>query len=784
MNRPLPAITISFILGIVFSPLAKLDPGLVLLAAIVIFCVVVGCYLTARGNIPLVIIVLFFMLGWFWARLDAVTIAEGLERYTGHFVALEGMVTAEPQVRRGDVVYQLATQVVILGDRRVPAGGLVQVQVEGDGPVYSYGDYLQARGVLYLPRSPGNFGAFDYRAYLERRGITALMNVKKPGDVRVIGTGGGNAVVRLALRVKHRLTREAERMLDERQTAVLSGFLFGGSSGLDDNIQEVFNKTGVAHVLSVSGLHVGYVLAGVLFMAGVLNVPRRLTPVIALPVLVFYTVMTGAGPAVLRSAIMAMVVLVAVQLGRERDWPSALALAALLVLTGNPAALYEIGFQLSFAATWGILYLGPPLVELLRGRWVLPGWLALPLVVTCAAQLATLPLVLYYFNLLALVAPLANLILVPLVGLVMLFGFTGCVTGIVVTPLGEVINACTGLLIDIFLWLAGMISRLPGGSVYLATPPWYALFLWYAGLILLVEMVRGNARPPGDERIQRAAPVAVGVLLLLLVLWPWGGTGGRMEVHFIDVGQGDCILVRFPGGRVMLVDAGGKMGDPEGSRVVGDATVVPYLRRLGINRLDVLVITHPHDDHAGGAPAVLEQLDVGAVVTSPAPGLEELLSGSAGGDVPVYRVEAGQSLQIDRRVDVLVLGPDGGTAAGDNVNNASVVLRLDYGDSSFLLAGDVEEAAQRAMLAAGLELDVDVLKVPHHGSRFFDPGFVRAVSPEYAVIQVGERNRFGHPARETLDALLDTGAEIFRTDRDGAVIISTDGRGMNTRTAR
>jgi competence protein ComEC len=784
MNRPLVAITISFILGIVFSPFAKLDPGVVLLLALAIFCIAIGCYIAARPDSPRVFILLFFVLGWAVARLDAAGTPEGPERFAGHFITLDGMVITEPQVRTGDVVYHLAAGAVILGDRRVETRGLVQVKVEGNGPVYSYGDRLLARGALYLPRAPGNFGAFDYRAYLERRGINALMKVKRPEDVRLVGTGGGNAAVRLALRVKQRLIHEAERTLDDRQTAVLSGLLFGGRGGLDDDIQEVFNRTGVAHVLSVSGLHVGYVLAGVLLLAGALNVPRRVIPFVALPVLIFYAVMTGAGPAVLRASIMAMVVLAATQLGRERDWPSALALAALLILIARPAILYETGFQLSFAATWGILYLGPPLGELLHGRWALPGWLALPLQVTVAAQLGTLPLLVYYFNLLAPVAPLANLLLVPLVGLIMLFGFTGCTAGIVFTPLGGMVNAGTGLLIDFFLELANLINRLPGGSVYLATPPWYAVFLWYAGLILLVEMLKGNAGLPGAERTKRIAPAAVGALLLLLILWPWSGTGGRMEVHFIDVGQGDSILVRFPGGRTMLVDAGGKMGDLEGGRVVGDATVVPYLRRLGINKLDVLVITHPHGDHAGGVPAVVEKLDVGAVVTSPAPGLEELLSGHAFSRVPVYRVEAGQSLQIDRRVEVLVLGPDGRSPAGEDLNNASVVLRLDYGDISFLLTGDVEEEAQRAMLAAGLELEADILKVPHHGSRFFEPCFFSAVSPEYAVIQVGERNRFGHPAQETLDALLYTGAEIFRTDRDGAVMFSTDGRQITVKTAR
>jgi len=251
------------------------------------------------------------------------------------------------------------------------------------------------------------------------------------------------------------------------------------------------------------------------------------------------------------------------------------------------------------------------------------------------------------------------------------------------------------------------------------------------------------------------------------------------------VGQGDSILVQFPGGRTMLVDAGGRMGDPEGGQAVGESVVVPYLHRLGVNKLDVLAVTHPHGDHAGGALPVADKLHAGAVVITAASGYEELLAGLAPLQIPVYRVGAGQMLQIDDRVDVLVLGPGGKPAQEhEDLNDASLVLRLEYRDFSLLLTGDIEVEAQRALLAGGMELQSDVLKVPHHGSRFFTPGFFQAVAPEYAVIQVGRRNRFGHPARETLDALENTGASIFRTDRDGAVLITSDGNKIVVKTGR
>ncbi len=794
MNRPLLAMTISFITGIILNAVWGFVPGVLLMFTLACILAILTGYFYTRWDNRWIFVLLFILLGWLTAGVDCMRQPCGPERFAGHFVTLAGMVTREPDVREDYTGYILAVDKVWLGDQREPVKGLALVKVYGSNTGYSYGDRLRVKGLLYQPEDPGNFGAFNYREYLARRGIFCLMRVDKPDHVQHFGVGG-NIVVRLALQGKARLLQVAAQTMDERQTVVLAGMLFGNKGGIDQSVKDIFAQTGVSHVLAVSGLHMGYVLSGVLLLAGALRLPRRAVPALALVVLLFYAVMTGMGPAVVRSGIMAMLVLMAVQLGRERDWPSALALAALVILLFDPSALYEIGFQLSFAATWGILYLMPHIGELLMGRWGWPRWLGLPLGVTIAAQLATLPLLVYHFNLVTPVAPLANLLLVPLVGLVMLLGFLGSVAGIVFFPAAMLINAGTGVLLDFFVGLAHLFSLLPGGSSYVAAPPWYAVIIWYVGLVGLVELIGGRLALPLAlllpllrflDRWKRLVPVGIAVLLVLVIIWPRGGTNGQLQVHFIDVGQGDSILVRFPCGRTMLVDAGGRLGDMEGGRGVGDAVVVPYLHRLGMDKLDVLVVTHAHGDHAGGVPPVMEKLRVGALVLSGDPDYGELLDLTALLEIPVYRVGAGQSLHIDDAVEVMVLFPARklATSAAEDLNNASLVLRLDYGQVSFLLTGDIEEEAQQALLDSGAELQADVLKVPHHGSRFFVPEFFSAVGPNYAVIQVGKNNRFGHPARDTLEMLTDTGADVLRNDRDGAVLFTTDGRDIMVQTAR
>jgi len=785
MNRPLLAVIVCFALGVILNTLFAVETVIIFAAVLVSGSLALASFALRRCE-GAAILLLFVFLGWFWAGAGEHAAGRGPEQFAGHYVTLEGIVQAEPGYGSGgkDAVYVLAARAVYLGERRVETTGLVQVKVKDAGPVYSYGEMLRAGGFVYRPREPGNFGAFNYREYLERRGIRCQMTVTGPEHLRAVAGERPLTPVGLALACKNALQRVADATLEQRQAAVLNGMLFGARDRLDRAVEDIFAETGVAHVLCVSGLHVGFVLAGVFLAAGVLGVPRRAFLFAAAPVIIFYALMTGLGPAVIRAGVMAVLVLAAALLGRERDWPTALALAAGVLLLFDPSSIYEVGFQLSFAATWGILYLGPLLGQLFRVRFALPSWLVVPLQVTLAAQLATMPLLVYHFNLVSFIAPLANLLLVPLVGVIMLAGFTGCVAGLVFLPAGELFNAGTGALIDFFLALAGLLNSIPGGAAYAATPPWPAVPLWFAGLVLVAETVRGRYNPPDFYR-GKAGPAAAGVLLMLVLIWPWGGTGGRMQVHFLDVGQGDSILVRFPGGETMLVDTGGRPGEPDEVRATGDAVVVPYLRRLGINRLNALVITHPDEDHAGGVPAVLEKLKVDAMVITGAPGYDEYVALAESLRVPVYRAGAGQALQLDDQVDVLVLAPGrGDAAAGLSSNDASLVLRLDYRGSSFLLTGDIEQQAQRLLLAGGADLQSDVLKVPHHGSRFFEPRFFSAVAPDWAVIQVGEHNRFGHPAAEVLETLTSAGARVLRTDRDGAVLVSTDGENISVQAAK
>ena len=564
----------------------------------------------------------------------------------------------------------------------------------------------------------------------------------------------------------------------------------------------------VVHILSVSGLHVGLVLGGLICVLNLLKASPGLTAPAATPVLAAYALMTGMSPAVVRAAFMALLLLWARHLGRDRDWAASMAAAALAILLWNPLQIYHPGFQLSFAATWGILYPGPVLASVFesfmsgfppRAARTISVMLAVPL----SAQLATVPLVAWYYNFVSPVSVAANLLALPLVSLVMFLGIAAALLGLVWLPLAGLVNAGTGAVMSVFLPMVDFFQGLPGAVIYLKSPPVALAAAWY-GLLLAAVHLRGCSR---EVRQRVLSWTATGVLfgaVLVLILFPWKGSH-KLTVHFIDVGQGDSALIQTPGGRNVLIDAGGWGNETDTGSGAGDQVVAPYLRKAGVRKIDVLLLTHPHEDHCGGASFLIGSFPVGLAVVSPlteAPGggrwpasggnggeipagYAVLLEKMAAAGIPVAAAAAGDVIRLENGLRMEVLSPErttGGSVAA--VNDNSLVCRLAYGRRSFLFAGDIEKEAQEELVQRKTDLKADVLKVPHHGSRSIVPELLKLVKPEAAVISVGEHNSFGHPAPSTVELLEEVGAGIYRTDLDGAVIVETDGNTLEIRTGK
>ncbi|MEW6696388.1 MAG: DNA internalization-related competence protein ComEC/Rec2 [Bacillota bacterium] len=556
----------------------------------------------------------------------------------------------------------------------------------------------------------------------------------------------------------------------------------------------------MVHILSVSGYHVGVVTVILLTLLRFLRVPVRFNAWVVIPMLIFYALMTGLGPAVFRSTIMAVLLLLAYHLGRQQDWPTTLAVAAGIILVFNPLDLYDIGFQLSFAATWGLLYLTPRLTNFFPK---IPRDLSLLITIPLAAQLATLPLVVLYFNLVSPVSVLANLLTSHLVALIMLFGGMALGVGVIFLPLAGFINTGTGLLTDLFLRLVQFSGALPGAAWYVPAPPLWLVLIYYLLLVGVFELLQRPRWQALLKQFLRSAVVkghrnkiilSCMIFLLLTCTWLAWPVDNRLELHFIDVGQGDSALIITPNGGRVLVDAGGWRDELLTGRGAGEQAVVPYLHRLGINHLEALIITHPHTDHAGGVRAVIRAMPVEMVVVSPYglagedqvdEGYDSLLKEIRDRDIPAHPASAGDQLKVDPALTLQFLSPQekyAGTRS--DANNNSLVMLLDYQGRTALFTGDIETETEEALMQEGRLPEAEVLKVPHHGSGYFQPDFFSQISPDIAVISVGANNRFGHPSPKTLEALRQINSKIYRTDRQGAVILTTDGVNWKIKTGK
>jgi competence protein ComEC len=647
------------------------------------------------------------------------------------------------------------------GPERQPASGRVQLTVYGElSTPLGEAQPVIVEARLHPPVGYRNPGGFDYPAHLRRDGIL------------LVGSARADRLVALApdappwpVAVKRWAVAVITARLPETSGALLAGLLMGERSQLPSESDEAFRRAGVYHVLAVSGFNVA-LLAGAVFAGlAMCGVPRRGAAVAAALVLVGFALVVGGQPSVVRATLMGLLLLAALLLDRESQLMNALAGAALALLVWRPGDLWEPGFQLSFAATAGIIYVTPWLAAMLTERgW--PAWLATAVGVSLGAQAAVTPLMLAHFNQLSVIGVLANLAVVPLAGVATMLGMLALLL--------ELLSAALAGLLFETLWLVLLALRVavrvaaavPGAMVHLPAPAAAAVVAWYAALLLA----------PAASASARARTVA-GALLVIVAgtsIWPWlRPTEGMLRVTFLDVGQGDAVLVELPDGPRLLVDGG-----PGGARRfdVGERVLAPFLWNRPVGRLDAVALSHWDIDHSGGLAAVLRRFRVGEFWESGrAPsGAADTVAALARSGAPRRRLTAGQQLWLGRAM-VTVLGPAPGPPV--TANDQSLVLRLDWRGVSLLLPGDLGPQGEAALLGRPGPLRALVLKVAHHGSRSSSgTPFLRAARPLVAVVSVGVRNPFRHPSPETLDRLAAAGARIYRTDRDGAVVLETDGQ--------
>ncbi len=817
---PVVWIAIAFALGIGLASAGDLvTPPAALAAALVVLLGTALSFWRGRRETPLFLLLSFSILGYAWGEFGEKPFPSSLRPFLGHYVELAGTLDRLPVEYPNRVLYTLADAAVELGGDSWRGPGKIQVVVYtgskgmpvagekvGRTPaarVYP-GRRLLARGRLDLAPLPANPGDFNYRAYLERKGIIAVLTADEVPTVLEQEQGARYLLPRLLASARLRIEDGIVRAVPPEQAVLLRGFLLGSTEGITPEDREIYRRTGVMHLFAVSGLNLGFVL--LLFFAGARLLRLRRLPTFLLVTggIWSYAALTGFPASVARAAVMGTVGLGA-YLWQQRQNPlNSLAVAALAILVVDPVALFDPGFQLSFAATWGIVYLARPLDSLLpflEGHPLLEGCREV-ITVSLAAQLAVLPLCAHYFQQIPVLGLLANILVVPLAGLVVNLGLAGMLLTLLHPALGDPFYVSSGALTIIIEGLLSPLAGLPGISLAASPPPLWLVTGWFLLLGLFGRSLRGGSdiafphfrfRPFARRRL---VPSLIGLACLLAIMYSGGGIwpvigSHQLRVTFLSVGQGDAILVEFPNGHSMLVDAGGKPEFSRSSFDPGRQIVVPYLARSGIRRLDLVVNSHPHEDHLGGVPAVLAGMPVGKLVMPPVlhptPLMLQVERLAGEKRIAVHTVHAGASLRLDPRVKIDVLNPPARLYSGtrSDLNNNSLVLLLKYGEISFLLTGDAERDALDDIAAGVFPLNTraNVVKAPHHGSRTgISPALAERLHPQFVVISVGH-NSFGHPDPKTVEFWREHGARVLRTDEAGTVIFETDGKELRLKTS-
>jgi len=671
---------------------------------------------------------------------------------TGDTAIITGTIVSEPEESDSKTSFILKTIKINGSDTK----GNVLVNYSAEENNFFYGDIIEITGKFFRPDPPSTPGTFDYKKYLFRKRIYALLSVYQKNDIRIIGRQP-SFIWQLSLKLRRQILYAYEKNLLPQQAAVLSGITIGEKSGLTNYIQKIFIDAGVMHVLVVSGSNVAFV--SVIFFwifRNILRLKKKISLGILIPIILLYAMITGSNPPVLRATIMTLIVIFALLLSRNSDVYQGIFFAALVILIYNPLTLFETGFQMSFAATIGIIYFFPIFREALK-IYKLPkffNWLISIFLVSFSAQIAIAPSLAYYFNKVSLIALVSNLVILPMIGISLGAGFALYLTSLIGTQLLFIVSKVTGGLVSVIIYLVDMFANIPYSTIRTPTPSIYFIMLFYIIVIGLPKIK--------NYIWKRVVILSFGILILLPILNYFSENKKNLEITFIDVGLGDAVYCKFPDGSNMLIDGGGDWG---AKYDIGETIVSPFLWNKGVTKIDTVVLTHPHINHFQGLIAVCNNFKIKKFITSGEISKEdeylELMKILRKKKIIIEKISAGDHFNIGN-ISVNVLNPE---KINPNTDDNSIVMKLSYNNFSILFCGDITQKIQNILTEKNIA--ATVLFIPSHGKKKLLLDFLLKISPEYAIISTDM------PAASVLGQL--NWCKLFATSASGTLTVYTDG---------
>ena len=696
-------------------------------------------------------------------------------------MTIEGVVIAEPDIRDTRIDLRVQSETVTRAGQTLPTSGIVLVQLPRDQTAIGYGDRLRVTGGLV---TPPQFDSFSYADMLARSGVYSIL---KDASAEVLHSGEGNPLLAVLFTLKSRARTNIARSLPEPAAGLLSGILLGDTRSLPPDVAEAFNRVGASHIIAISGFNMAVVSGVVMRLLARMHVRGWRAALIGIVTVLLYTLLVGASAAVLRAALMSSLLVAGGAMRRRTFVPASLAFAAILLAAFNPLVLWDVGFQLSLFATLGITLLANPMGRVFQHGLarVVPrralafagDMLAEPLVVSVAAQLAVLPIILLTFERLSLVALLVNLLVIPVQAYLLLMGLTALLVSLVLPAASQLLFWLDLVLLGWTLGVVRAFAHIPLAEVKFSADSrivtlYYLLLI--GGAVMTVVCPQGLYALAAFVRRRRVLVTTAGVALLVLVLMAAAIVSrpdGLLHVWFLDVGHSNAVLIQTPGGVQFLVD-GGRYPT---RLLTGIGDRLPYNDRV----IESLIVTQPDAFDYAALPELLNRYGVGVALTNGQPNLEpaykDLTSRLADRRLPVttgYHMESSDGVRLD------VLYPPSPPTLDQSLDDGALVLRVTYGTVSFLLMGDLSMDGQERLLGSGQWPLATVLQLPKHaGARSLSAEFLAAVQPSVAVVQIDPANGLGDPNGDVLLMLGDL--PVYRTDQMGTVHFYTDGDSLS-----
>lgn len=625
-------------------------------------------------------------------------------------------------------------------------------------------DKLVVKGKLYKPFYAKNLGQFDYADYLAHKGVFTTLYSSK---YQIIGFDESvyYQLVRKFNQFRKKIMLAHNQHLSEFKSAFLGGVIFGYRAvDIPENIKQNFINSGLLHLLSASGLHVGLILGIWFFICRLCRFSFTFGILSSGIVVFLYSCFTGFPPSIMRAMLMAEFILLGNLIDRKADNIALLLLVCSIMLLYEPMYAYNIGFQLSFVVTFGILFCLPYFLEKFHK---IPDYIVGCVFVPIIAQLFASPLLIYHFNAMSLYSVFANILVVPFMAVVSFVGFLASIFALIpfmnwaIFLLDKIVQP----FLDVLLGVSACFSSLPNSLLYIAKPVLISIFVFYGCVILIMQLLKKDC-------YKQAFVVFVSLVLLLFGLNFDFNFSQKFKMIFFSVGNGDSILVELPNKKNFIVDSG-KIGF--GKYNSGNSIINPYLKNKGITSLDAMVLTHPDSDHIGGALSVLKYTNLRDIYTidkrcksNVCKRLNEYINKN---NLNVNYPKTNEELTLDKDVTVEFIVPSG--VDKSTFNDDSIITYIRYADFSALLMGD-NEVEVLDLIKAHIKKPVNVLKVGHHGSKkSLNKAMLSYLKPEIAILCVG-KNGFGHPNANVLKLLKNYNVKTYRTDKDNMIELYVD----------